>query len=86
MVLFLLGVLCGSPVSGCPLLIFFLLLLLLFGLLRPKMVLCFVVHPRFLEHCAVSCLHHRCLSKGLREGLYAQVLPSMVCHSTSYKG
>ena len=32
------------------------------------MVLCFVVHPRFLEHCVVSCLHLRCLSKGLREG------------------
>lgn len=32
------------------------------------MVLCFVVHPRFLEHCVDSCLHLRCLSKGLREG------------------
>uniref|UniRef100_A0A3N7G859 Uncharacterized protein n=1 Tax=Populus trichocarpa TaxID=3694 RepID=A0A3N7G859_POPTR len=78
------------------------------------MVLCFVVHPRFLEHCVVSCLHLRCLSKGLREGslsffpctasmflvlcwlstllllvsalvcdlggLYAQVLPNMLCN------
>ncbi|KAG6773386.1 hypothetical protein POTOM_020660 [Populus tomentosa] len=79
-VLFLLGALCGSPVSGCPLLIFFLLLLLLFGFLRPKMVLCFVVNSRFVEHCAVSCLHLRCLSKGLREGFLSLSL-SLFSHA-----